>query len=133
LTLAAVHAYAHLKAQPALLPSHGILVHAHAHVLYPVVTAQIPTTLTLAAVHAYAHLQAQPALLPSHGIQLHVHAHARYLTLTAFFHTILTVSAVHVFVLSRVINALLINILMRQVVLAYRTVLALWLVHHLNF
>ena len=88
-------------------------------------TVLVPIILTLEAVLAYAHLRAQPALLPSHGILVHVHAHARYLTLTAYFHTILTVPAVHVFVLSRVINALLINILMRQVVLAYRTVLAL--------
>ena len=79
MTLEAVLAYAHLRAQPALLPSHGILVHAHAHVLYPVVTAQIPTTLTLAAVHACAHLQAQPALLHSHGIVILINAHASVL------------------------------------------------------
>jgi len=83
LTLEAVLAYAHLKAQPALLPSHGILVHVHAHVLYPVVTVLVRTTLTLAAVHAYAHLQAQPALLPSHGILVHAHAHVLYPVVTA--------------------------------------------------
>jgi hypothetical protein len=75
LTLEAVLAYAHLRAQPALLPSLGILVHAHAHVLYPVLTAQIPTTSTLEAVHAYAHLQAQLVLLHSRGTQLHAHAY----------------------------------------------------------
>ena len=67
------------QAQPALLPSHGILVHAHAHVLYPVLTAQIPTTSTLAAVHACAHLRAQPALLHSHGIVILINAHASVL------------------------------------------------------
>ena len=74
LTLSAVHAYAHLKAQPALLPSHGTQLHAHAYVLYPVLIVQIPTTSTLAVVHAYAPLQAQPALLHSLGTQLHAHA-----------------------------------------------------------
>jgi len=75
LTLAAVHACAHLQAQLVLLPSRGTQLHAHAYVLYPVLIVQIPTTLTLAVVHACAHLQAQPVLLPSLGIQLHAHAY----------------------------------------------------------
>jgi len=75
LTLAAVHACAPHQDQHALLPSRGTQPHAHASVLYPVPTAQIPTTSTLAVVHACAHLQAQLVLLPSLGTQLHAHAY----------------------------------------------------------
>ena len=74
LTLVAVHVYAHLQAQLVLLHSLGTQLHAHASVLYPVLTAQIPTPSTLVAVHAYAHLQAQPALIHSLGTIVHVHA-----------------------------------------------------------
>ena len=78
MTLAAVHACAHLQAQLVLLPSRGTQLHAHAYVLYPVLIVQIPTTLTLAAVHACAPHQDQHALLPSRGTQLHAHAYVLY-------------------------------------------------------
>jgi len=67
LTLPTVYAYA-LQVQPALLPSPGTLPHVHAHVNYPSVIAQIPTTLIMTAVHVYVQIQAQPALLPASGI-----------------------------------------------------------------
>ena len=74
LTLAAVHACAHLQAQPALPPSRGTQHLVHASVLYPQQIVLVPITLTLAAVLACAHLQAQLVLPPSLGTQHHVHA-----------------------------------------------------------
>ena len=57
LTLAAVHAYALLRAQPALLLTFGILLHVHVYARYLTQAAFFHTNLTVLAVHAFVLLR----------------------------------------------------------------------------